>query len=154
VALSLALVLGASTAASAQKVAFVDAFVAFHSALFGTYGDEGPEVTAALERMSASLDVWEQSPRDAADARQFDAAIAAMRAAIAAGPPRAPLYIYLGRPVCRRGGTAGPGHRGVPGARALDPRTRSRRTDGLQLSETATADDRDVQRHCNRCWPQ
>jgi len=50
-----ALVLGAVTSVSAQKPAFVDAFVAFHSALFGTYGDEGPEVTAALERMSASL---------------------------------------------------------------------------------------------------
>src|SRR6476619_1437865 len=106
VAVALALVLGASAAAFAQKAAFVDAFVAFHSALFGTYGDEGPEVTAALERMSASLDVWEQArrqveaelrarstPRDwalfYADARQFDAAIAAMRDAIAAEPARA-----------------------------------------------------------------
>jgi len=114
VAVSLALLLGASTVASAQKAAFVDAFVAFHSALFGTYGDEGPDVTAALERMSASLDLWEQSRRETeaqlrarstpsdwarfyADARQFDAAIAAMRDAIAAEPARAPLYIYLGR---------------------------------------------------------
>ena len=64
-AVSLALVLSAPTSAAAQKLAFVDAFVAFHSALFGTYGDEGRDVTAALERMSASLDVWEQSRREA-----------------------------------------------------------------------------------------
>ena len=115
-AVSLALVLSAPTSAAAQKLAFVDAFVAFHSALFGTYGDEGRDVTAALERMSASLDVWEQSRRQAeaelrarptpapsdralfyADARQFDAAIAAMRDAVAAEPSRAPLYLYLGR---------------------------------------------------------
>jgi tetratricopeptide (TPR) repeat protein len=115
-AVSLALVLAAPTAASAQKTAFVDAFVAFHSALFGTYGDEGPEVTAALARMSASLDVWEQSRRDAeaalrarsvpapldwalfyADVRRFDAAIAAARDAVAAEPSRVPLHLYLGR---------------------------------------------------------
>src|SRR6185295_11393370 len=113
VAVSLALVLGVATSAFAQKAAFLDAFVAFHSALFGTYGDEGPEVTAALERMAASLDVWERTrqaetesrarstPSDRAlvyaDARQFSAAIAAMREAIAAEPARASLHLYLGR---------------------------------------------------------
>jgi tetratricopeptide (TPR) repeat protein len=143
-AVSLALVLGAATAASAQKPAFVDAFVAFHSALFGTYGDEGPEVTAALERMSASLDVWEQSPRDAADARQFDAAIAATREAIAAGPARASLYIYLGR-LYEEVGQRAQATTAFQAARALDPSDAvAAYLIGLQLSETATADDRDM----------
>jgi tetratricopeptide (TPR) repeat protein len=144
VAVSLALGLSASTAASAQKVAFVDAFVAFHSALFGTYGDEGPEVTAALERMSASLDVWEQSPREAADARQFDAAIAATRAEIAAGPARASLYIYLGR-LYEEVGQRAQATTAFQAARALEPSEPvAAYLIGLQLSETATADDRDM----------
>ena len=159
---SLALVLGAATSASAQKVAFVDAFVAFHSALFGTYGDEGPEVTAALERMSASLDVWDQSRREAdaqlrarstprdralfyADARQFDAAIAAMRDAIAAEPARAPLHLYLGR-LYEEVGQQADAIAAFQTARAID------RSDpmaayliGLHVSGTATASDSDVQ---------
>jgi len=144
---SLALVLGASTAASAQKAAFVDAFVEFHSALFGTYGDEGPDVTAALERMSASLDVWEQS-RDwailPADARRFDAAVAATRDAIAAGPARAPLYIYLGR-LYEEMGQRAEATAAFQTARALDPSDPiAAYLIGLQLSETATASDSDV----------
>jgi tetratricopeptide (TPR) repeat protein len=88
-AASLALLLGAPTASLAQKVAFVDALVAFHSALFGTYGDEGPEVTEALARMSASLGSWES--RDAADRA---AATAAFQAALTRGPSD-PVSAYL-----------------------------------------------------------
>jgi tetratricopeptide (TPR) repeat protein len=51
----------ASTPATAQKIPFLDSFIAFHSALFGAYGDEAESASAALERMSASLDAWEQS---------------------------------------------------------------------------------------------
>lgn len=87
-AVSLALLLGAPRA-SAQKVAFVDAFVAFHSALFGTYGDEGPEVTAALERMSASLGSWESR-----EAGERAAATAAFQAALTRGPSD-PIAAYL-----------------------------------------------------------
>jgi tetratricopeptide (TPR) repeat protein len=139
VILSLVFVLGAPTAAPAQKLAFVDAFIAFHSALFGTYGDEGPEVTAALARMSASLDVWEASRRNAeaelrarptparsdwaifhADALQFDEAVVAMRDAVAADPSRAPLHVHLGRlydAVGERANAAA----AFEAARALDP---------------------------------
>ncbi|HEV8392728.1 MAG TPA: tetratricopeptide repeat protein [Vicinamibacterales bacterium] len=162
VAMTLVLVLGASTTASAQKAAFVDAFVAFHSALFGTYGDEGPDVTAALERMSASLDVWEQSRREAeaqlrarstpsdrarfyADARQFDQAVAAMRDAIAAEPARAPLYIYLGR-LYEEVGQRPDAAAAFQAARARDPSDPvAAYLLGLQWSETATADDTDPQ---------
>ena len=163
-AVSLTIVISAPTSAAAQKLAFVDAFVAFHSALFGTYGDEGPEVTAALARMSASLDVWEQSRREAeaelrarptpapfdralfyADARQFDAAIAAMRDAVATEPASVPLHVYLGR-LYEAVGQQAEAATAFQTARTLDP------SDpvvayliGLQVSETAGADDSDRQ---------
>jgi tetratricopeptide (TPR) repeat protein len=114
-AASVALLLVLPVRASAQKDAFVDAFVAFHSALAGTYGDEGPIVLAELDRMAAALDKWEVANAIAeaalkanphtmpaefallyADEQKIDAAIDAMNAAIAAEPRRAPLYIYLG----------------------------------------------------------
>ena len=153
-----ALVLGAVTSVSAQKPAFVDAFVAFHSALFGTYGDEGPDVTAAIERMSASLDVWERARRDEeaalrarstpmdwalfhVDARQFDAAIARMRDAVAAEPARAPLYIYLGR-LYEEVGQQPEAAAAFRTARSLDPADPiATYLVGLHLSETAVADD-------------
>ena len=95
-------------------------------------------MTAALERMSASLDVWEQSRREAeaelrarptpvpatgavyADARQFDTAIAAMRDAIAAEPSRAPLFLYLGR-LHETVGQRAEAAAAFQAARALDP---------------------------------
>ena len=160
VAVSLALLFGVSPAASAQKLAFVDAFVAFHSALFGTYGDEGPGVTAALERMSASLEVWEQSRTEAeaalrarstttpsdwalfyADALRFDPAIAAMRDAVAAEPSRVPLHLYLGR-MHRAIGQAAEAVTAFRAARALEPSDPvAAYLIGLSLSETAAADD-------------
>src|SRR4051812_33622091 len=54
--------------AAAQKSAFIDAFIDFHIALSGTYGDEGPRVTAALDRMEVSLDAWERANREAEQA--------------------------------------------------------------------------------------
>ena len=54
------LVLHASLAA-AQKDTFFDSLIAFHSALFGRYGDEGPLAVSALDRVAASLDTREQS---------------------------------------------------------------------------------------------
>jgi tetratricopeptide (TPR) repeat protein len=101
--------------AGAQKVAFVDAFVTFHSALAGTYGDEGPVAAAALERMTGALATWERTAAADeaalkqrstttaadlallhADAHRLDAAIDAMRTAIAREPQRASLHRFLG----------------------------------------------------------
>jgi len=101
--------------AAAQKSVFVDAFIEFHSALYGTYGNEGPRVTAALDRMAASLDVWEQANREAerslkaltgttpadlallyADQQRLDDAAAAIRAAIAANPSRPAYHVFEG----------------------------------------------------------
>ena len=163
-ALSLGILLGSPTGALAQKLAFVDAFVAFHSALFGTYGDEGPEVTAALARMSASLDVWEQSRRATeaelrarstpapsdwslfyADALQFDAAIGAMRDAVSAEPTRVPLYLHLGR-LYEAIGQRTDAAAAFEAARGVDPADPiAAYLIGLHLSETAAADDSDRQ---------
>lgn len=112
---AVALVLILPVRAAAQKDAFIDAFIAFHSALAGTYGDEGARVAASLERMAASLDVWERSNAAAEAAlkarpettsadlsllyleqgRLADA-IRAMEAAVQAEPRRAPLHRFLG----------------------------------------------------------
>ena len=54
------LVLHASLA-TAQKDDFFDSLVTFHSALFGSYGDEGPLAVSALDRLAASLGAREQS---------------------------------------------------------------------------------------------
>lgn len=112
--LTLALVLAGSVPARAQRAAFADALVEFHSALFGTYGDEGPQVTAALDRMALALDRWEKvqaqaaaelnrrgmTPADRAlfhaEHLQLEAAVAAMSEAITAEPARAPLRVYRG----------------------------------------------------------
>ena len=101
--------------AAAQKDSFVDSFIAFHSALTGAYGDEGGAVTAALERMTASLDVWEQTQVKAeaalkeragitpgelalfyAENVRFEEAQRAAAAAIAAEPARGTLQTFRG----------------------------------------------------------
>lgn len=70
--LSLAVVLALPLPATAQKGAFIEAFIAFDSAVAGTFGDEGPLVEAALDRMAAALAAWDSESR---------AAEAALRAA-------------------------------------------------------------------------
>jgi tetratricopeptide (TPR) repeat protein len=55
----------APSTTSAQKVPFTDALMTFRTALGGTYGDEGPQLAAALDRMASSLAAWD---REAANA--------------------------------------------------------------------------------------
>jgi tetratricopeptide (TPR) repeat protein len=50
----------APSTASAQKDRFIDALIAFRTALGGTYGDEGPQIEAALDRMASSLAAWDR----------------------------------------------------------------------------------------------
>jgi tetratricopeptide (TPR) repeat protein len=140
-AVSLAFLLGTSTPSFAQKTAFVDAFVAFHSALFGTYGDEGPEVTAALDRMSTSLAAWTPSPEEA---REFDAALTARRQAMRAGTARAADYVYLGR-LYEEAGRGAEAAAAFDAARTLDPSDPvAAYLLGLRLSEAATASGGDI----------
>jgi len=58
--------------ASAQSTAFVQALFDLTGALEGTYGDEGPRVRPAIDRMSAALAQWD---------REIEAAAAGVRAA-------------------------------------------------------------------------
>ena len=124
--------------ATAQKSAFIDAFVDFHSALYGTYGDEGPQVTRALDRMVATLEAWERggeeeqrslraragtTPADLAlayaDQQRLDDAATAIRAAIAADPRRPAFHIFHGLLEQARGNAA-QARSAFAAARALD----------------------------------
>ena len=101
--------------AYAQKASFVDAFIRFHSRLIGTFGDEGPEIAAAIEDMASSLAGWRReadrleadlttapgsAPADLAvlhlDRGRLDAALSAMDAAIQAEPSRAAFHRLRG----------------------------------------------------------
>ena len=54
-----------TAAPAAQKSAFRDALIGFHSKLAGDFGDEGPLVEASLDRMASSLAAWDQQIRAA-----------------------------------------------------------------------------------------
>jgi tetratricopeptide (TPR) repeat protein len=101
--------------AAAQKDSFVDSFIAFHSALAGTYGDEGAAARAALDRMASSLENWEQAQASTeaalkertgitpaelalfyAEHARFEEAIRAAAAASVAEPARASLQTFRG----------------------------------------------------------
>jgi len=88
-ACALAVLLLLPAPAAAQKDAFIEALIEFHSALSGTYGDEGPRVEAALDRMAAALDAWNTENR-------------AAEAALPTGPDNAPslalFFLDAGRP--------------------------------------------------------
>jgi tetratricopeptide (TPR) repeat protein len=111
-ALAVFLVLPAT--ASAQKDAFIGAVIEFHSALSGTYGDEGARVEAALDRMAVALEAWNTENRkteaalrsgpDAAwklaqffaDTGRQDKALEAIEIAIRLEPERPGLYTFRG----------------------------------------------------------
>jgi tetratricopeptide (TPR) repeat protein len=155
----LACLVAAPPAALAQKGAFLDALVEFHSALFGTYGDEGAQVVAALDRVSVTLDEWERSSRAGealhdrptatpaewallyADNRQLERAIDFARRAIAADPARASLHVFLGG-LYDAAGRPGDAAAAFTAARGLDPADPvAAYLTGLHLSEQLRADD-------------
>ena len=112
---TVSLLVVAPATALAQKDVFVDAFIALHSALPGTYGDEGPQVTKEFDRLTSAFAAWNRlaeaaelelkkrsaSPGEFAlhyvDQQQLEAAIDAMNRAIAAEPSRASLYLFQGQ---------------------------------------------------------
>src|SRR5437764_7174904 len=64
VGVCIATLLGAFPAsAAAQADAFRDALIGFHAKLAGDYGDEGPLVSANLEKMASALATWDQTIR-------------------------------------------------------------------------------------------
>ena len=122
VSLMLAALAVPSTSA-AQRDGFLAAWVAFYQTLPGAYGDEGPQLEAQLEKMTAALAAWDREIRDAesqllprlqgADARtalevhailaalyldrsRFDDALREFEAAIGIDPTRAAFHRYKG----------------------------------------------------------
>jgi tetratricopeptide (TPR) repeat protein len=110
---ALAVLLLLPATAAAQKGVFIEALIEFDSALSGTYGDEGPRVEAALDRMAVALEAWntesraaEAALRAASDsstlARFFlnegrpSDALEAVEAAIRLEPARAGLHMLRG----------------------------------------------------------
>jgi tetratricopeptide (TPR) repeat protein len=57
--------LGIPSTAAAQREAFLASLVQFYQTLRGPYGDEGPQLTAQLEKMTAALAEWDRQIRDA-----------------------------------------------------------------------------------------
>ncbi len=133
-----AVILVLPVTAAAQKDVFVDAFIALHSALHGTYGDEGPLITAEFRRLGAALDAWDRSAaaaeaelkKRAASSGEFAlhyidqqrpaAALEATNSAIAAEPSRASLYVFQGQ-LLEAVGRAADAHSAFSRARQLDP---------------------------------
>jgi tetratricopeptide (TPR) repeat protein len=80
----------------AQKDAFRDALIEFHSKLAGDYGDEGPLVASNLEKMASSLATWDAMIRSAEeDARS--------RLQVAPVTERLRLHTALGEMYVERG---------------------------------------------------
>ena len=68
--------LAAPASVSAQQSAFANALVELTGAIEGTYGDEGPRIAPALDRMAAALAVWN---------REIESAESAVAAALSGG---------------------------------------------------------------------
>ena len=116
-------VLAVPSTAAAQRDGFLAAWVEFYQTLPGAYGDEGPRLAAALEKMTAALAAWDREIRDGesqlqarlkgADANtalevhailaalyldrsRFDDALREFEAAIRIAPTRAAFHRYNG----------------------------------------------------------
>ncbi len=115
--------LAVPSTAAAQRDAFLAAWVEFYQTLRGAYGDEGPQLAAQMEKMTAVLAVWDREIRDAEsqlqprlkganpqtalevhailaalylDRSRFDDALREFEAAISIDPSRAAFHRYKG----------------------------------------------------------
>jgi tetratricopeptide (TPR) repeat protein len=95
--LSLLLVALAPSTAVAQRDGFLAAFVQFYQALRGAYGDEGPQLTAQLETMTAALAAWDREIRDAESQLQPRLKGADVQTALQVHAILASLYLDRGR---------------------------------------------------------
>lgn len=138
IAAAVILIVLSAKPALAQKDVFVDAFIRLHSALSGTYGDEGPRIAAEFARMEAALTTWNRTGAAAAlelkkraatagefvlhfvDHQQLEAAIEATSAAIAAEPARTSLVVFQGQLFEATGRTA-EARSAFARARQMDP---------------------------------
>jgi tetratricopeptide (TPR) repeat protein len=83
--------------AAAQKDAFRDALIGFHSTLAGDFGDEGPLSAADLEAMASSLAKWDETIRGAERDLRSQLPAAASSARVRIHTALAELYVERGR---------------------------------------------------------
>ena len=115
--------LAVPSTAAAQRDGFLAAWVEFYQTVRGAYGDEGPELSAQLEKMTTALAAWDRDVRDAEsqlqprlkgadvntslevhailaalylDRSRFDDALREFEAAIRIDPARAAFHRYKG----------------------------------------------------------
>jgi tetratricopeptide (TPR) repeat protein len=134
---------GPVRAAAQTPEAFSAALVRFANSLNGSYGDEGPQIQAALEAMSRSLAEWDQSLRAIESRAATD---------LAAAPPAsaAKIHVELGRAYVARG-------RGDDALREFDAAARldSGRPDALLyqgLIHDAAGREADAARAFHAAW--
>ena len=83
--------------AVAQRDAFLAAIVQFHQTLRGTYGDEGPQLTAHLQTMTSALEAWDNELRDAESQLRPRLQGADMQTSLEVHVILASLYLERGR---------------------------------------------------------
>jgi tetratricopeptide (TPR) repeat protein len=83
--------------ALAQRAAFLESLLAFEASLAGTYGDEGPQVTASLNRLADSLLAWDRTIQESETRLRGQLAAAAPDVAVRARVALAQMYLERGR---------------------------------------------------------
>jgi tetratricopeptide (TPR) repeat protein len=89
--------LAVPSTAAAQRDGFLAAWVEFYQTLRGTYGDEGPQLAAQLEKMTAALAAWDREIRDAESQLQSRSKGADLQTALQAHAILASLYLDRSR---------------------------------------------------------
>jgi tetratricopeptide (TPR) repeat protein len=92
-----AILVGLPSTAVAQKDAFRDALIAFHSKLAGDYGDEGPSVAKSLDAMSSSLATWDAAILTAEQESRRQLPVAGVFERMRIHSALAELYLERGR---------------------------------------------------------
>jgi len=93
----LLVMLAVPSTALAQRDAFLAALVQFYQTVRGSYGDEGPQLSAQLEKMTTALAAWDRAIADAESQLQPRLSGADVPTALEAHTILASLYLERGR---------------------------------------------------------
>jgi len=91
------MLLGLPATAAAQKDAFFDTLLPLYRSLAGVYGDEGTRLAGHVERMTAALENWDASIRDAERDLRAQLRGADRQTALQAHTTLASMYLDRGR---------------------------------------------------------
>src|SRR6185312_579631 len=89
--------LAVPSTAAAQRDGFLAAWVEFYQTARGAYGDEGPQLAAQLEKMTAALAAWDREIRDTESQLQSQVKGADVQTALQAHAILASLYLDRSR---------------------------------------------------------